>query len=260
MVITTTISIVLILKCSMIENFQSSNNFISFAEFTRTIDKSPFFVRMSPVDLYARGVVSKNEYKTKYINAFVEFTPAEKTRLDRLTSQTNFAPTIPWKFAKVKDTIEHGFPHTLEDLIVLSDKSLSFDDISLTETLIHEKVHVFQRRHEPYVKNIIARWGFHAVPPHVRHPLHRNNPDLPEENYALTPGTVIMQLYNSSHPASITDSKPCIISLQSNEVRPFYNPGLFPSYVQQLEHPYEIMATIIAHEYMNPSYQTPLLP
>jgi hypothetical protein len=231
--------------------------FVAFAEFKQTVEKSPFFMRMSPVDLYARRASSQGEYKKKYMDAFEEFTPQEKDRLTRLTARAIFAPNIPWKFAKVSASVENGFPHTLEDLIILSARSLSFDDQTLTETLIHEKVHVFQRKESTYVKKIIRQWGFIPVSSHVTHPLHRNNPDLPEENYTLFPETVIMQLYHSSQPSSIADSTPYIISLRTGEIQPFHNPGIVPSYVSQLEHPYEIMATIIAHEYMTQNFQTP---
>jgi hypothetical protein len=259
-----TISVMLLCSNKKGEHFSSSTPiyFADCSDFKQTVDTSPFFVRMSPVDLYARRASSQREYKKKYMDAFEEFTPQEKDRLVRLTSRITFAPNIPWKFAKVSASIENGFPHTLEDLIVLSTRSLSFDDQSLTETLIHEKVHVFQRKETTYVKKIIRQWGFFPVSPHVTHPLHRNNPDLPAENYTLFPETVIMQLYHSSQPASIADSTPYIISLRTGEIQPFHNPGIVPSYVSQLEHPYEIMATIMAHEYMSQNFQTPphLLP
>jgi hypothetical protein len=220
-------------------------------DFRRAIGTSPFFARMTPVDLYARGATSKAEYMNTYIDAFEEFTPAEKTRLTGLVSGIRYAPHIRWKFAKVSTTIEKGFPHTLEDVIVLSNTSLAHGDSSLTETLIHEKVHILQRKEPAHTEEFIKRLGFHHVK-QITHPLKRNNPDLPEENYALLPNTAIMQLYNSDRPSNIADSQPFVVS---HEIKPFHNTGQFPSYVHQIEHPYEIMATMIAREYMDQNFR-----
>jgi hypothetical protein len=223
-------------------------------DFQRAISTSPFFARMTPVDLYARGATSKAEYMNTYSDAFEEFTPAEKTRLTRLISKIRYAPHVPWKFAKVSTTIEKGFPHTLEDVIVLTNTSLAHGDFSLTETLIHEKVHILQRKDPAHAAEFIKRWGFHHVK-QITHPLKRNNPDLPEENYALLPNAAIMQLYNSDRPSSIADSQPFVVSAVTHEIKPFHNTGQFPSYVHQIEHPYEIMATMIAREYMDQNFR-----
>lgn len=243
-------------KCT-VEAFSGSSGptFItSTTDFKRAISKSPYFARMTPVDLYARGATSKTEYMNTYITAFMEFSPAEKTRLTKLVSMIHYAPHIPWNFAKVSSAIEKGFPHTLEDTIVLSDTSLAHNDHMLIETLIHEKVHILQRREPAHAAEFIKRLGF-IKSGHITHPLKRNNPDLPEENYALLPNTAIMQLYNSDRPSSISDSQPFVVSTVTHEIQPFQNSGNLPSYVHQLEHPYEIMATIIAREYMNQNFR-----
>ena len=250
------IVIIIAAKCTL-ESFSGSSGptFItSIADFKRAISRSPYFARMTPADLYARDATSIAEYMNTYIAAFMEFTPAEKDRLTKLVSMIHYAPHIPWNFAKVSSVIEKGFPHTLEDTIVLSDTSLAHDDFSLTETLIHEKVHILQRREPAHAAEFIKRWGF-IKSGHITHPLKRNNPDLPEENYALLPNTAIMQLYNSDRPSSIADSQPFVVSTVTHEIQPFQNSGNLPSYVHQLEHPYEIMATVIAREYMNQNFR-----
>ena len=243
-----------------LESFSGGPTFItSMTDFKRAISTSPYFARMTPADLYARGATSKEEYMNTYIAAFIEFTPAEKSRLTKLVSTIHYAPHIPWNFAKVSSVIEKGFPHTLEDVIVLSDTSLAHDDRSLTETLIHEKVHILQRKDPTYAAEYIKRWGFKESK-HITHPLKRNNPDLPEENYALIPNTAIMQLYTSDRPSSIADSRPFVVSTVTHEMQPFHNTGSLPSYVHQLEHPYEIMATVVAREYMNQNFQNHRFP
>ena len=259
-IISAALMIIVVIACAIsakctLEAFSGSSGptFIaSMTDFERAISKSPYFARMTPVDLYARKATSKTEYINTYIAAFMEFTPAEKDRLTKLVSMIHYAPHVPWKFAKVSSAIEKGFPHTLEDVIVLSDTSLAHDDRSLTETLIHEKVHILQRREPAHAADYIKRWGF-IKSGHITHPSKRNNPDLPEENYAFLPNTAIMQLYNSDRPSSISDSQPFIVSM--HEIQPFHNTGNLPSYVHQLEHPYEIMATVIAREYMNQNFR-----
>jgi len=60
---------------------------------------------------------------------------------------------IKWVFANTyanysKDVIkeyEQGLPHTRENIILLSKNVLKYDELDLTSTLIHEKIHIYQR-------------------------------------------------------------------------------------------------------------------
>jgi len=181
----------------------------SRAEFERAVSASPFFKRMTPADLWARKAVSAKDYLDTYIAAFVEFTPMEKNRLRKLIAQIQYAPHIPWKFAKVATEIEKGYPHTLEDVIILSDVSLAFDDRHLMETLIHEKVHVFQRKEPAKVANIIRNMVFIIDDRRTTHPF---DPIPSSCNYIIlkcrrasrTPGPM-------SYRSPRKSKRPCII-------------------------------------------------
>ncbi len=186
------------------------------------INKSPFFDRMTIYDLHARHVKTKEEYKKRYLLSLKPFTQEEKEELTRKTREIDNAihekmpllAEIPWKFAKTDHSIEMGYPHTLEDYIILT----SVPSIS---TLLHEKIHVFQRLYKHETEELIRNYGFHKYGLYSDLPLARNNPDIDEFVYSRN-GQIIYQKYNSTSPNDISDSKVTI-------------PG-------EYEHPYEHMA------------------
>jgi hypothetical protein len=56
----------------------------------------------------------------------------------------NVLANIPWVLAKINENYENGFPHTRLGIIFLG-KLDSMIKTNLIQTLIHEKVHVYQR-------------------------------------------------------------------------------------------------------------------
>ena len=124
------------------------------------------------------------------------------------------------------------------------------------KTLIHEKVHVFQRLYPDWCDKVIKEWGFANIG-HMYDIINtfkngyelnifpRNNPDLNECVYAHN-DYIILQTYTSSRPTSIADSSPVCISIKTGKQEyPNILSNVLPSYVHQIEHPYEIMASII---------------
>ena len=166
-----------------------------------------FFNNMSPFDLKARGMqlagpVSVEmlshyqlRYMQAYINAVQPFSPDEKMELLSLARQANILlrpfPSIcglPWRFCKLVDGIESGFPHTLEDVIFLPHDFFSKKEPSRSyeknmhqklKILVHEKVHVFQRKY-PYATKILVHsvWNYSFFDYLRNHLDARNNPDL----------------------------------------------------------------------------------
>lgn len=56
------------------------------------------------------------------------------------------AVQIPWKIGIFRSSLyEFGFPHTIDKSIVLNEEILSHKTHHIISTLIHEKVHIYQR-------------------------------------------------------------------------------------------------------------------
>jgi hypothetical protein len=166
---------------------------------------------------------------------------------------------LPWKFAKVKEYIENGYPHTLEDTIIISDELLNRSEAEVVKTLIHEKVHIFQRLYPQKVRELLKDWNmkhYNNVPEEVFARM-RANPDLDPFIYVHTPSSFAMvQLYNTPTPKALRDSQAVMSSIEnSTNSIPATNKaiGLPDALPCQLEHPYEIMACLIAELLTNPT-------
>lgn len=217
-------------------------------------DRDNFTKKFSRYDLYARNAHSIEEYVVRSAESACEFTVFEKQLLTHASQQaddffrTRDIPelkgssskdvaTLPWKFAKTcGSSYEQGFPHTRHDIIFLSDRVIhvvngtSNDYERLSRTLVHEKLHVYQRLYpdklnmSPYIP--VCHRSF--VSDNYR---LRANPDLDEWVYKLkSSDKPILLAYASDKPSSITDTV----------VNANHEDG---------EHPYEIMAYGVASRF-----------
>ena len=198
------------------------------------VHKSPFFHRMTPVDLIARHVKTKEEYMRLYLSSLKTFTQNEKEELEHLAMIADSKlkrdypeiANIPWKFAKISEDIEMGWPHTIEDVIILT----RVPDVSI---LIHEKIHVYQRMFPLKTEEFIEEKGFVRAGHRSDFALLRNNPDTNEYIYSIGNCVEIYQMYNSYHPSDLKDS-----TLSCLHAKDMY------------EHPYEFMAYYITNSLM----------
>lgn len=201
-------------------------------------DEDKYVQSLTQPDLYARKMKSAEDYKNAIVAAAIKFTPAQEERLTKLANdvdkyliqsgQTKLA-SIPWIFAVTKgDAYENGYPHTRKNIIFLSSNDL--DSVDLGNTILHEKVHVYQRHFPEDVQRELQKQGYKPVKLRQDDPLSRSNPDLDEWIY-LDPVTKkpMMARYSSSQPSSISD-----VILDH------------PAY----EHPFEKMAYDVANKFV----------
>jgi len=244
-------------------------------EFTAQVNVSDFFTSLSEEDLKARKnnpLQGGEQYRNEYIEAFEELSESDKTILtriideaNRLTSSYKNLQQLEWRIAKVNNTIEYGLPHTVGNMIVISKDTLRRPEKEIVNTMIHEKIHVFQRMNTSVVREWATSMGFRVLLPSEFATLNkdilqlrRSNPDLDKNTYVHEKSNLVMrQLYNSSSPTSVVDSKAMGIPLTGA-----YKPisltndllGLPKDFYCQLEHPYEIMACLISEMITNQSF------
>ena len=196
-----------------------------------------YFAHLSKQDLIARNAKSNDEYKNIYIKSLKTFTNEEKHSLsqnisiiDNKTKNFKNFHNTPWKLVKICCDIENGFPHTIGKIIIIPENFFTYSQHIQYQTLIHEKVHVFQRLHPLFTNILIHKFwlyeifGFNTSLPKTI----RSNPDLNRLIYSRS-GNVCYQTYNSTNPKSLSDSK---LSDNCN--------------TEEYEHPYEKMAYTIA--------------
>lgn len=229
-----------------IEHFSPDPEFVTNSYMYDVIDKSQFFNDMSPVDLVARDSESAADYKSMYKNHVIEFTTTEKKRLTEITKGFPHLQNIPWKFAKVSDRIENAYPHTLQDVIILPVSFFQKNNDTIKPTLVHEKIHVYQRLYPKETLDLLTRLGFSKTDPRKLpeqiSSMKRNNPDI--QGVFHFNNTIPVQVYNSVRPTSLADSKTILYDFKKGFV--VDEDGHFiPYYINQKEHPYEIMAVLI---------------
>lgn len=215
-------------------------------------DNDNYVKNMSQIDLYARKSKSANEYIHKISQCSIGFSPKEKEKLIRCCYKADEflksfrykgifdcyrIANIKWKLALTynnnNNEYEEGLPHTREDIIFLSKYVINNNianeenDTSLVVTLIHEKVHIYQRYYS--MKELIESMGYKEETNISQEMLKykRSNPDLDNKIYSKNGKTMIM-MYKNNIPNSIND-------LLSNNFT--------------IEHPYEEIAYDISNEY-----------
>jgi hypothetical protein len=201
-----------------------------------------FYVRFSDADFSARGVKSLEEYLYKIKPAMSSFTIFEKFKLlyciykaDQRISQMDYAwydgekaSRIPWKIGCVNGVLyEDGMPHTIRDTIILyhADVMLPIDE--LTNTLIHEHVHLYQKRYPEDVRRYLSTKGFTVYKKVEDHDYIRINPDTDDQIYR-DKDRIYKAEYKTPTPSFIED-------LKKND--------------QTAEHPFEKMAIDLAKGY-----------
>jgi len=283
---TTVICVVILLLCCIIpaikvqEGFSNSSSsqlsFVTKQEFQEKLRFSAkYFSNLTELDLIARGATTQENYIKIYYEAFRDFTASEKKRLNTLVTLANGIldshtynelRAIPWKFVKVDDTLENGYPHTLYDTIVVTGELLQGSDNDIIKTLLHEKVHIFQRFHPIVVRELLRDLEWEPLTPatlsSIKPTLYnvRSNPDLDNRVYVFGEDKlVVLQVYTSDEPKSLQASRTLAFKLDNpTQILPPLSNSTFDipeSIICQLEHPYEIMACIIAHILTDPKIE-----
>jgi hypothetical protein len=227
------------------ETFASSTTSIEIWDKEKTqsflaSDPDGYVQMMSKYDLMARKAKSHADYLMKISSVASEAPLAEQALLSaaihRVDSYLKKNPTlpisagkllnIPWIIAVTKGkTYENGFPHTRQNIILLNHSTILSP--SLANTLLHEKIHVYQRMYPEDINSWMQSKGFTRWKLRSQEPLARANPDIDPWIYIdPTTSKPMIAAYSSDAPISISDVK-----LTS------------PAF----EHPYEFLAYEIAN-------------
>jgi len=176
-------------------------------------DRDRYVRNLSDLDLHARGVKTHVEYMNNIEDTAISFTDDEKELLERCAKDAdkylrnerfkdvdygkhlngNDIADIKWIFANTYtnyhlDTIkeyEQGLPHTRENVILLSKNVLKNDALNLTNTLLHEKIHIYQRYNPKIFDTIIKEMGLKELDrKHFKQAKYiRSNPDTNNKLY-----------------------------------------------------------------------------
>jgi hypothetical protein len=152
---------------------------------------------------------------------------------------------IKWIFAntyanqfndKIKE-YEEGLPHTRDNIIFVSKNVLKYDELNLTNTLIHEKIHIYQRYNSNIFDKIIKDMRLLEIDKKAYKSAKyiRSNPDTNNKIY-----------YAAANAAMVSDAN-VMVCLYRNDNPNSINDVIHKNY--SMEHPYEKIAYEIAENY-----------
>lgn len=207
-------------------------------------DSDNFYDKLKPIDLLVRKVDSVDEYKKKIYNSIDVFTLNEMRILMKSIQNCNkFLLTlnipgfngnkckkIPWKIGCINgEEYEAGLPHTRGNVIIFPRYKLNRSEGSFTRTLIHERIHIYQKLYPNDIEIYLKDNGYKRFKP-IYMTKTRANPDINEWSYLDKDGNIMSAEYNKN-PKSITDVK------------------FTPKNSSEYEHPLEKMAVDLSRQY-----------
>lgn len=196
-------------------------------------DADGYVASLTPSDLIARKAASPKHYLERIMDACCEFSRDQKESLGAACVQvdqvlahhpglkescesygvlTNVLRDIPWKLALTRNkNNEDGYPHTRKDIIFLSTNFFYNDFKDQCRTLLHEKIHLYQRKFPKSCQAALLQNGYRVILMHADPKDHkvdlnlRSNPDLDSYVYVAPNREIYACAYASHNPKSIVD-------------------------------------------------------
>ena len=188
--------ILIVLKnFSFIEHFSTKINFLTKEDTISllTSDSDKYFQSLSPMDLNARKVQNIQEYLEISLESVSDFTDSEKGIIEKnvmfaqeiiknINSEivdNQLLLNLPWNFAlTIGKDYELGLAHTRNDTIFLTPDIVRKEN--LYSTLIHEKIHVYQKEYKEKFQKDLLNNGYSIYAQRSTRKDLRSNPDLDE--------------------------------------------------------------------------------
>ena len=179
-----------------------------------------FYKRFSQADFKARNIETIEEYLDKITPEISSFTFFEKLKIlyciycaDYRIRKIHFnwyqgekAANIPWKIGCLDgETYEEGLPHTIKDMIIIYRHDVNTSTEELTDLLIHENVHLYQKRYPQDILFYLSENGV-SFCKKIESDNSAANPDL-DNNIYQDDKNIYKAEYNSTNPSSINDIK-----------------------------------------------------
>jgi hypothetical protein len=120
-----------------------------------------YYNKFYEIDFKMRNVNNIEEYIRKIEKSVDDFTDIEKMKIEECIYQANLKLSkiklswfngdkslkLPWIIGCIKGKMyENGLPHTRGNIIILNKENINkYNNKRLTELLIHEKIHIYQK-------------------------------------------------------------------------------------------------------------------
>lgn len=202
-------------------------------------DKDNYYKNFSNVDFKVRKVNNIHEYYENIKKSCIDIDNNNMNILNYCISIANNklkkyncigfdgvkCANLEWNIGLVKDKLyEEGYPHTRHNVIIIPINLLNSKS-QLINTLIHEKIHVYQKTYPEDIDKYLEANGFskYKLRTELNEHYTRSNPDMDQWIYKNNKDEIMMTEY-INNPNSIMDVK----------TTPINN--------SKYEHPFEYMA------------------
>ena len=234
------------------ELFYDGNDKIHFLNNNESLDilkndHDNYFKSFYKLDYKSRHINDINEYKLLINKSIDQFSDEEKDKItkcahsaDKILEKISLdwfngvkCSKIDWNIICIKGKLyENGLPHTRGKYIIISKEDVDKYSLDkLTKTLIHEKVHIYQKIYKKDVEKYLKENNFIIYKNREESDNIRANPDTNNFIYKDKNGVIYSAKYINNNPKSI----------ESISYKPYNS--------QSYEHPFEKMAIYI--EYYN---------
>jgi hypothetical protein len=229
---------------------QNNINFLNIKDslFILKNDDDNYFKSFYKLDYISRKISCIEDYYLSIDKSVDQFTNNEKNKIIKCTQYAdnklrkiyfdwfngNKCSKIKWNMICIKGKLyENGLPHTRSNFIIISkDDVNNFSINKLTKTLIHEKVHIYQKIYKEDTEKYLNEYKFKKYKYREENSNIRANPDIDKWIYK--------DEFNNIYCAKYINNKP--ESIESIEYEPYNS--------QSYEHPFEKMAIYIEN-YIN---------
>jgi hypothetical protein len=182
------------------------------------LDKDDYIKNLTIFDVKAQKSKSKKDYQNKIIESADSFTPEERIRIEKACKRADDAlekinipgfdgvkaSNLDWNLALTRGRkYEDGLPHTRLDTIFLSELVLGSSDDQMAKTMLHEKVHVYERLFPEDIEVWMKTQGYKPYKKWSDFKIARSNPDINDWSYLDPNGKPMVVLYKTDNPKSI---------------------------------------------------------
>ena len=210
-----------------IKDIKDTTNFLNKEELYNILSNHhSFYKKLFKTDLTVRNVSSIPEYISMISKAVGDYKDEdkrkEKNKIERCISMASThlenidmewfskekSRLIRWNIGCVEGSdYEMGLPHTVDHIMIIPIEIVrTFSDERLTRTLIHEKVHIYQKMYPQDVDKYIDSKSFIKVRKRTESDRIRANPDIDDWIYMNKEENRIYSSIYVENPKSITDT------------------------------------------------------
>lgn len=237
---------------------------IDFVEFLDNTTKdciSEYISNLNELDISVRDMSNYNKYVIESIpSTFKRTIASDIHKIENKIEVYKKLYNIPWKIAILQVNVENNLPHTHNDVIFLPNTFLELNDNSRWDILLHEKLHVFQRKYPIETQYLYTKvWSIIPYALRTYQTPFRSNPDINHIIYSYFSSSEKVYIYDiatyNTNARRITDSfikkEVAQVTRRNNTPNNIYEMLLHKYNIKQTEHPNEVMACLLTDICLN---------